>query len=455
MACAVLAGFSWVNFTPTSVIERDEEAKSIIKSHAMRVYHHQHPRPRRKQTTLSKPRNRRISPKETSSNLPVSHDDVYMYKPETDWEGLAIYNFMETFVYPVQASPENAFQYLNFLPGLYNKYSDRSCLTEAISAVAVALLANQTRNTNLSLRARKTYVNALTLVNDSLKDPLSRDSDHVLAALCLLTKYEIVGNNRDPDKESLWQTHEKGQTALICQRGANQLKTEIGASLFRLIYIRQQLNCISKCEEPAIRLTSSSWELAFPMPRLRKLMELIARIANIRFATAAPLSPREACRVAEDAAKIDADMTAFIENLPPNLQYHSVPNATHSADAPPIIHIFHDLQHASLWHVFWYGRIYLLQTLLQYSAYQPEILRSRLHETVGDICASVLLNDADCPQIFVADRGGRAIAAHYLIWVLAAASTVPDLPESRREWISGRLRRIGVVYGIRQALVFA
>jgi hypothetical protein len=150
MGCAVPAGFSWVNFTPTSVIEKHEEARSIIKSHAMRVYHHQHPRPRRKQTSLSKPHNRRISPKEDSSDVLIPHDSPSVYKPETDWEGLAIYNFKETFVYPEQASPENAFQYLNFHPGLYNKYSERSCLTEAISAVAVALLANQTRNTNLS-----------------------------------------------------------------------------------------------------------------------------------------------------------------------------------------------------------------------------------------------------------------------------------------------------------------
>jgi hypothetical protein len=87
----------------------------------------------------------------------------------------------------------------------------------------------------------------------------------------------------------------------------------------------------------------------------------------------------------------------------------------HSADSPPLIRIFHDLQHASLWHICWYGRISLRQTLLQYSAYQPEILRSRLHETVGDICASVLLNDVDCPRVFVGDGGGRAVAAHYLI----------------------------------------
>jgi hypothetical protein len=117
----------------------------------------------------------------------IPHDSPSVYKPETDWEGLAIYNFMEAFVHLEQASPENAFQYLNFLPGLYNKYSDRSCLTEAISAIAVALLANQTRNANLSLRARKAYVNALTLVNNSSEEPLSRESDHVLAALCSLT----------------------------------------------------------------------------------------------------------------------------------------------------------------------------------------------------------------------------------------------------------------------------
>lgn len=444
------------------MIKKDEADTSIIKSHAMRVHHRQCPRPRKKQIILSKPKVRRISPKKTPANMLVPPHNLLGYRPETDWEGQAIYNFMETFVYPERKSPENAFQYLNFLPSLYNKYSIRSCLTEAISAVSLALLANQTHSTTLSLRARKTYVNALTLVNTSMKEPLSQNSDHVLATLCLLTKYEIVCSSRDARSDDLWASHENGQAALIAQRGVKQLQTEVGASLFRLVYIRQIMNCISKCEEPAIRLTSETWALAFPTPYLRRLMELITRIANLRYATAAPLSAQEACSVAETAAQIDGDISMFIESLPVNLHYHTRPNAlsaTGIAYAPPQIHIFRDLQHASLWHVLWYAHIYLLQTLLQFSNYQlthqPSTLRAHLKDTVDDICASVLLNDADCPQVFVADRGGKAVAAHYLIWVLAAASSVPDVSEAQQEWISGRLRTIGGVYGIRQALVFA
>src|ERR1700677_4092321 len=110
-------GFSWVNYTSTSIVKKDEEDISIIKSHAMRVVH----RGRRK-TRPNEHKTKVSCPKAGSAEVIVQQYDPFLYQPETDWEGLAVCQFMEDFVYP-HLSTNSAFQYLNFLPKLWNKYS--------------------------------------------------------------------------------------------------------------------------------------------------------------------------------------------------------------------------------------------------------------------------------------------------------------------------------------------
>ena len=465
---AAPVGFSWVNYTTTSVVKKDEEDTSIIKSHAMRVVHRQrNDRTHRDERIPEKQSIRRIRRKTLQVDLLPRRDNLFVYQPKTDWESLAISQFMEDFVYPVQSSPENAFQYFSFLPGLYSRYSARSCLTEAVSAVALARLANQIRAVDLSFRARKAYANALSMVNKCMSVPEMRKSDQTLTTLCLLTKYEIVSG--DASNNDLWQSHERGQAALISQRGEEQLSSEIGTSLIRLVYIRQQLNCIAQCQRSTIDLTSSSLALAFPRPYLRRLMELIAEVAKVRYAARNKLhltfeDPKEACRISQDAIKVDRDMTTLANELAEEMKYQSIPNDIVFAEGryqPRSINIFRDLQHASFWYVFWYGRLFVLETLLQYAcfqlSYQPEELRSRLQEAVDDICNSVLfaLNEKGCHKAFINVKGGRSVAAHYLIWVLTAASSATGVLDAQRGWISDRLKIIGFEHGIRQALVFA
>lgn len=467
---AAPVGFSWVNYDSASVVSKNEEDISIIKSHAMRVVHRQrHKHPRKLQNCPKKPKGKSLRPNAVSAKALTQQDDLFLYQPETDWESLAICQFMEDFIYP-QLSPDIAYQFLNFLPDLCNKYSDSSCLTEAISAVALVRFANQNRAPDLDFRARKAYATALTLVNASMKDPLLQKSDQVLATLCLLTKYEIVSG--DALSSGSWQSHERGQAALICQRGEEQLRTKVGGALFRLIYTRQCMNCIAQGQPPAMGLTSVCWQLAFPTVNLRRIMKFIAAVANLRYAAcahnahASPVAPKEACRIAQDAVRLEKEMTSFINKIPSDMKYERVPNDLHSTKGfestyfPNFINVFRDLQHASLFNIFWYGRIYVLQTILQYSRYQlsfePEDVQSRLQDIVNQICESLpqYLGDKDCSKISITSKGGKSVAAHYLIWILAAALTVPGVPEAQREWISERLKTIGNVHGIRQALLF-
>ncbi|KAK3620233.1 hypothetical protein LTR22_025673 [Elasticomyces elasticus] len=455
--------FSWVDYTNTSVFENDKEDIAIIKSHAMRVVHCQRRKGPHGAQPTTKPRSRPLFFDHSCGDV-----NPLLYRPETDWEEVAIGEFLEDFVYPEQSSPVVAFQYLNFLPHLYLKNSARSCLTEAVSAVALARLANQNRApAKFSHRARKAYANALGMVGKCILVSETRKDDQVLNSLCLLTKYEVVSGDANVH---LWQSHDKGQAALVLERDAEWLESDVGVSLFRLVYIRHLLNCIAQSERPAIHPDQHTLEIALPAPYLRTLMSLISDAANLRSNTETQLCQRladfeESRWLVVDAGKIVAGLSTLFKSLPVNMRYSSVPNTNPSRRAagytPNRINIFQDLQHASFWHVFFYGLIKALQVLLHYSSLQlnfrPEQLRERLLKTVDDICASVpfVLNERNSNKAFLTTNTGGAVAARYLVWLLSAAAGVPGVPDAQREWLSDRLTYIRHVHGIRGALILA
>ena len=64
-------------------------------------------------------------------------------------------------------------------------------------------------------------------------------------------------------------------------------------------------------------------------------MELITKVARLRFdarthdAYPSPFAPKAACRIAENAARLDADVTSLMNDLLPEMEYESVSNDLH------------------------------------------------------------------------------------------------------------------------------
>ena len=106
----------------------------------------------------------------------------------TDWDQQAICLFFEDYVIPVEMGRGG---YLSFLPDLYRQHQDIAYLSKALHAVSMASLANRTSMSHLVVRARRSYGEALTLINVALNDERLAKSDELLASLMLLTKYEV------------------------------------------------------------------------------------------------------------------------------------------------------------------------------------------------------------------------------------------------------------------------
>ncbi|KAF2807425.1 uncharacterized protein BDZ99DRAFT_79853 [Mytilinidion resinicola] len=474
---SVPVSFTFVNQTASSVVAKpDEEDLAIIKSHAMRAVH------RQRRASPRKP----VRPPKLAAPL------------ATDWEDFALCKFFDDFVFPKENASGNAFRYLDFLPSIYKRDARQSHLTDAVLAVALVHFANQRRVDGLNLRARRKYARSLNLVNRSLANPVEKGSDEVLATLCLLAKYEIISG----DETGLWRSHERGQAALINHRGKAQLQTEAGLGLFRLVWIRQQLNCIAQSAAPPERPTFN-WDAAFPSPHLKHLMLLVSRLVLGRsqarelfadgYAAVAEEKTMEQLQWSHEVHSINEDMLSFRQSLPLELHHwsissceviHEAGRVREAAEYFPVhLNLFHNLHHASIWHIYTYCQIYLLQSLIQHTfplndchhdAQQqvqeasltftttvlPDMcLHLRLQQAIDDVCASVpfLLGWSDDARFLNTAGRGRGIACHYIIWVLAAALSIREVPvpKAQWEWIRARLIEVGFLHGIRHALVFA
>lgn len=106
----------------------------------------------------------------------------------TNWDQQAIFQFFEDYVIPAEMGRGG---YLSFLPDLYGQHQDIAYLSKALHAVSMASLANRTSMPRLVVRARRSYGEALTLINAALNDERLAKSDELLTSLMLLTKYEV------------------------------------------------------------------------------------------------------------------------------------------------------------------------------------------------------------------------------------------------------------------------
>lgn len=81
--------------------------------------------------------------------------------------------------------------FLNFLPSLYLKATEKSLLRIAVFATAYANLAQKTERPDITIKALSYYRRALQIVNTVLSENLETTSDSTMTAVMLLGLYEV------------------------------------------------------------------------------------------------------------------------------------------------------------------------------------------------------------------------------------------------------------------------
>lgn len=134
------------------------------------------------------------------------------------------------------------------------------CLELAIKACGMAALDNVESVVLGRDYARSQYVEALSLLNDALRDPKRCRTDEALIAVAMLGYYENLTCDGRASIQS-WKAHVEGATQLLRLRGKQQFKTQIGRILFREVRNQIMISCIWDDRHPPDFLLEYQQEL--------------------------------------------------------------------------------------------------------------------------------------------------------------------------------------------------
>ncbi|PTB34956.1 hypothetical protein M441DRAFT_32368 [Trichoderma asperellum CBS 433.97] len=378
--------------------------------------------------------------------------------------------------------------------------SRNSAVNAAVSAVALAALANIRLSPKTMLKAQQEYTTALSKTNLALKDPSMCKTDGILAAVVMLGMFEVM-TCTDGSFIDRWVNHMEGATKLIELRGSAQLSRQEGLDLFT--QLRAQVGIIRIYQERYSSSVFTNLTEDIHLDRnpddqiidqlfiaITRLTDFCANIKNRHI-----VEPKE---IIGTALKIDAELVSLMISVPPLWRYDTV--KVPMLDGKPITqafwgnsyHIYHSIYASSMWNNYRSARI-IIQELIINAVKDLESItndnigypqRSNLTnqarqtclQLVEDICASVPYNlgmeiedsghlgssapgasvghgldiGATLSSFQITGAGGLTI-----MWPLLVAGNSPIACGDLRKWIAICLDKIGHSMGINQALAMS
>ncbi|KAH7333133.1 hypothetical protein BKA65DRAFT_40398 [Rhexocercosporidium sp. MPI-PUGE-AT-0058] len=198
----------------------------------------QRPRHSRRTTTesakglLESPRRpSNTSPGSTSASPPLSTSPL-----RTDWNQHALCRFMSEFTMctdNLRTTPG----FLHNLPRLYGEASGQDPLLDnAVMAVSLAHLSNQSGSYDAALQARKLYGVSISLLNKALSEG-NLQNDTTLIAVLFLNYYQVFSDEHPTS--DVWSMHSDALSMLLRARGtsAQFLDPKFGGITRAAVYI--------------------------------------------------------------------------------------------------------------------------------------------------------------------------------------------------------------------------
>ena len=149
----------------------------------------------------------------------------------------------------------------DFIRGFASQRKMDPCLELAIKACGMAALDNVQNVVMGRDYSRSMYVEALGILNETLRDPKRCKTDEALIAVAMLGYYENL-TCEGRQSISSWKAHVSGAAQMLKLRGKAQFKTKIGRLLFRESRAQILIACIWDDREPPPFLWEYQEELA-------------------------------------------------------------------------------------------------------------------------------------------------------------------------------------------------
>ncbi|MCJ1388911.1 hypothetical protein MMC18_001762 [Xylographa bjoerkii] len=417
----------------------------------------------------------------------------------TDWAGQSIPFFFAGWVVPPGTLPTDR-GFFNFYPTMYAA-SSSVCVTEAISAAALAYMANTSSIDHLDRLARESYGRALVSVMSAMGNKKTATSDETLTAISALGVYETISGQMNQDDPIA--LHRQGLSTILKLRGPSQFRRPLGRSLFIGINKILLWRDLKEGRRPTLAITD--WpDGVYSNPAIEFSARLAVRVVDVCGRT------REAAEVAhadrdgewmqslgaliQDTLDVNQDVQDHLDKQPENLHWWSLPlpwasapasnsssSASDSGDSdhgppslsryPSRIDIYPTLTVASHWNTVRGTRLPLFRVFRSLSSLTQQHpfftfptlpssanLHVALTTTINDICASVpfLLGDVNASGT-LSDISARMQGGHIvvLMWGLHMLCGIDGLEPGLKAWMIKVLERMGTAGGVKQALILS
>ncbi|MCJ1282679.1 hypothetical protein MMC26_002004 [Xylographa opegraphella] len=373
--------------------------------------------------------------------------------------------------------------------------SSSVCFTEAVSAAALAYMANTSSIDRLNIMAQESYGRALAGMMVAMSKKDTATSDETLAAVAALSVYEGISGRKSRGEP--FTLHRLGMSTILKLRGPDQFRTRFGRDVFVTINRFLLWKDLQEGRRPTLGL--ADWPVGLHSnPTVESSARIAVRVADVCGRT------REAAEVAhsdrdsgwmqrleiliQDALDLNQEVQEQLDNPPKDWRWWSLPvlcrkasasnkdsksndsddGQSSSATIPSRIDIYPSPTIATHWntvrgnHLAIFSAFRTLSFLTRQcpSFVSPALpsladLHKMLNATITDICASIvfLVGDVDASGT-LSDTGTRIQGGHVLalIWVLHLMCGSDGLKPGLKAWMLKVLARLGTAGGVRQAL---
>ncbi|KAI8950220.1 hypothetical protein F4801DRAFT_550167 [Xylaria longipes] len=381
--------------------------------------------------------------------------------------------------------------HLDFVLPLLKQAGPDSHIQHAFNACAMMFIDNRKAvGVGCWNKARSEYSMALAMTNAALRDRESQQSDATLAAVLLLGMFENISAKQISAYH--WGSHIDGAVRLIEARGKNQVKTKVGFQLFIAVRALMSVYYLSTTSAPII---GTEWWLdnttfsktAVVVQRLMiKTSELRAQaIPLIDTCNKSPENIELMHEMIGKAQAIDQELVAWQESLPEEWRYVTVAwedsvlsgNCAKAEVFPGRVDVYNDIWIGTVCNSAHALRMILRTLSIRCAAWicAPVDYRTTpVYATAARVCQDAITDIIASVPYFLGwhlrrkevshvktnfgtfvcgeEDSVKGLAGHLLTWPLTCIVSHDFTTDAQRQWVMGRLQKIGNELGVKSAL---
>ena len=257
----------------------------------------------------------------------------------------------------------------------------------SMTAVGLVGMANMTKSRATLESARKSYVTALRLTNNALRNPVEAVKDTTMLSVLILGLFEMM-TEASPRTMKAWQEHISGAAALAKLRGMSQFRTKAGIRMFMMLCQNTMISCIQKelpMPQPLVDLRNDLAKMFQSKEPGIEISNPIYKVLKLRYDIKQG-HVTELEDMIDKLKDVEDEFEHVISTFPESWQFRAYRiTRRHPAVFNGICHIYPSMWVATVWNGLRTCRMLILETIVSEldrhaRTHSPDIISDRFED---------------------------------------------------------------------------